>query len=73
MQDNTNHLAASNDALQPINKPNQLLKIALINSYLKNQSHIIDVDNNNLLTGKNAAGKTSLMNAIAPFYGVPLL
>ena len=69
---NDNNQSAINDALQPINKPNQLLKVALINSYLKNQSHIIHVDNNNLLTGKNAAGKTSLMNAIAPFYGVPL-
>ncbi|MBH0086294.1 ATP-binding protein [Psychrobacter sp. SCQQ22] len=52
--------------------PNRLLRVALINSYLKGQAHLLNVDNNCILTGHNSAGKTTLMGAIAPFYGVPL-
>lgn len=51
---------------------NRLLKVSLINSYLKGKLHTLDLDNNCLITGNNAAGKTSLMHAIVPFYGTPL-
>lgn len=52
--------------------PNRLLRVALINSYPKGQAHLLNVENNCILTGHNSAGKTTLMGAIAPFYGVPL-
>lgn len=61
-----------------INKANQLrninrlLRVALINSYPKGKIHLLDVDNNTIITGRNASGKTTLMGVIAPFYGVPL-
>ena len=32
--------------------PNRLLRVALINSYLKGQAHLLNVDNNCILTGK---------------------
>lgn len=51
---------------------NKLLRVALLNSYLKGQSHLIEVDSNTILTGRNSAGKTTLMGAIVPFFGTKL-
>lgn len=51
---------------------NKLLRLALINSYLKGQYHIVDIDKNTILTGRNGTGKTSLMAATVPFFGVKL-
>ena len=51
---------------------NRLLKVALINSYPQGKIHFLDVDNNTIITGRNASGKTTLMGVIAPFFGVPL-
>ena len=53
-------------------RPNRLLRVALLNSYLKGQAELMHVENNSLLTGGNAAGKTTLMGAIAPFFGSSL-
>ena len=53
-------------------KKNKLLRVALLNSYLKGQSHLIEVDSNTILTGRNSAGKTTLMGAIVPFFGTKL-
>lgn len=52
--------------------PNRLLSVILLNSYPKGQIHRLNVDNNTIVTGRNASGKTTLMGAIAPFYGVLL-
>lgn len=52
--------------------PNRLLSVILLNSYPKGQIHRLSVDNNTIVTGRNASGKTTLMGAIAPFYGVLL-
>lgn len=52
--------------------PNRLLSVILLNSYPKGQIHHLNVDNNTIVTGRNASGKTTLMGAIAPFYGVLL-
>lgn len=51
---------------------NKLLRVALLNSYLKGQSHLIEVDSNTILTGRNSAGKTTLMGAVVPFFGTKL-
>lgn len=51
---------------------NRLLRIALINSYPKGLYQLLQIDGNSILTGHNSAGKTSLMGAVAPFYGVSL-
>lgn len=53
-------------------KPNRLTYVVLLNSYPKSQIHRLSVDNNTIITGRNAAGKTTLMGAIVPFYGVTL-
>lgn len=52
---------------QTAKNKNKLLRVALLNSYLKGQSHLIEVDSNTILTGRNSAGKTTLMGAIVPF------
>lgn len=71
-------LDISDDALldsQPFEtakNKNKLLRVALLNSYLKGQSHLIEVDSNTILTGRNSAGKTTLMGAIVPFFGTKL-
>ena len=73
-----NNLDTSGKALfyyQPTDagKPkNKLLRVALLNSYLEGQSHLIEVGNNTILTGRNSAGKTTLMGAIVPFFGTKL-
>lgn len=51
---------------------NRLLRIGLINSYPKGLYQLLQIDGNSILTGRNSAGKTSLMGAVAPFYGVSL-
>lgn len=58
--------------LDAAKKKNKLLRVALLNSYLKGQSHLIEVDSNTILTGRNSAGKTTLMGAIVPFFGTKL-
>lgn len=57
---------------QTAKNKNKLLRVALLNSYLKGQSHLIEVDSNTILTGRNSAGKTTLMGAIVPFFGTKL-
>lgn len=51
---------------------NKLLRVALINSYPKGQSHLIEVGDNTIITGRNSAGKTTLMGAVIPFFGTRL-
>ena len=68
---NTFNEVSDEDAAAPI-QLNRLVRVSLINSYLRGKVHTLDLDNNTLITGKNAAGKTSLMHAIVPFYGTAL-
>ena len=68
----TEYDAVNESVAMPTVQLNRLLRVALINSYLKGKAHTLDLDNNTLITGKNAAGKTSLMHAIVPFYGSAL-
>ncbi|MFK3990662.1 ATP-binding protein [Psychrobacter sp. NPDC064578] len=64
---------ADDGAIRPLIKgKNKLLQVALINSYLVGQSHLLEVDNNTVITGRNNSGKTTLMGAITPFYGTKL-
>ena len=58
--------------IEMTNTKNRLLNVILINSYPKGQIYKLNVDNNTIITGRNASGKTTLMGAIAPFYGVLL-
>ncbi|AAZ19231.1 conserved hypothetical protein [Psychrobacter arcticus 273-4] len=68
----SNELVSNNQPLEAAKKKNKLLRVALLNSYLKGQSHLIEVDSNTILTGRNSAGKTTLMGAIVPFFGTKL-
>lgn len=61
-----------NEQASEIKNINRLLRVALINSYPEGKIHLLDVDNNTIITGRNASGKTTLMGVIAPFFGVPL-
>lgn len=61
-----------NNNILIVEEKNKLLQVALINSYLVGQSHLLGVDNNTVITGRNNSGKTTLMGAITPFYGTKL-
>ncbi|MGM8900094.1 ATP-binding protein, partial [Psychrobacter sp. 1Y4] len=64
---------ANEDNTKPVIKDiNKLLRVALINSYPKGQSHLIEVGDNTIITGRNSAGKTTLMGAVIPFFGTRL-
>lgn len=66
------NVADDSDIRPIIKEKNKLLQVALINSYLVGQSHLLEVDNNTVITGRNNSGKTTLMGAITPFYGTKL-
>lgn len=68
----TPNIQIFNQQVTEMKNINRLLKVALINSYPQGKIHFLDVDNNTIITGRNASGKTTLMGVIAPFFGVPL-
>ena len=70
--DISNKALFDSEFFQTAKNKNKLLRVALLNSYLKGQSHLIEVDSNTILTGRNSAGKTTLMGAIVPFFGTKL-
>lgn len=55
-----------------VKNTNKLLRVALLNSYPKGQSHLVEVGDNTVVTGHNSSGKTTLMGAIIPFFGTQL-
>ena len=66
----SNELVSNDQPLEAAK--NKLLRVALLNSYLKGQSHLIEVNSNTILTGRNSAAKKTLMGAIVPFSGTKL-